>query len=105
MAKKVLKTLWKFKDSEIFHKPVNPVELGIPDYFDIIKNPMDFSTIKRKLNNTVYRNCKEFTEDMELVFHNCILYNGERGVIGAICSNVKNEYKKLADQFNLSLFL
>jgi hypothetical protein len=46
-----MNSLWKFKDSEIFHKPVNPMELGIPDYFDIIKNPMDFSTIKRKLNN------------------------------------------------------
>jgi hypothetical protein len=38
--------LCKVKDSEIFHKPVDPVLLGIPDYFDIIKNPMDFFTIK-----------------------------------------------------------
>lgn len=41
-----MNNLWKFKDAEIFHKPVNPVELHIPDYFDIIKNPMDYSTIK-----------------------------------------------------------
>jgi bromodomain-containing protein 2 len=71
-----MNTLWKFKDSEIFHKPVDPVELGILDYHDIVKHPMDFSTIKRKLNNNVYTNCKEFTEDMNLVFNNCILYNG-----------------------------
>jgi hypothetical protein len=73
-----MQTLWKFKDSEIFHKPVDPVELGIPDYPDIIKNPMDFSTIKKKLNHAIYRNCREFCDDMNLVFDNCILYNGVR---------------------------
>src|SRR6185437_7991044 len=98
-------SLWKFKDSEIFHKPVDPVELGIPDYHDIIKNPMDFSTIKKKLNARVYTNTAEFCEDMELVFSNCELYNGEKSVIGAICKNVRNEYKKLFDQYNLSIFL
>ncbi len=41
-----MNNLSKIKESEIFHKPVNPIELRIPDYFDIIKNPMDFSTIK-----------------------------------------------------------
>jgi hypothetical protein len=60
----------------MFHKPVNPIELGIPDYFDIIKNPMDFSTIKKKISNYQYTNCREFCEDMELVFYNCIIYNG-----------------------------
>jgi hypothetical protein len=45
-AKKLMNTLCKFGESDIFLKPVNPVELGIPDYFDIIKHPMDFGTIK-----------------------------------------------------------
>ncbi len=45
-AKKVLNVIWKVRDAEIFLKPVDPIELGIPDYFDIVTNPMDFSTIK-----------------------------------------------------------
>jgi hypothetical protein len=48
IAKKLMNILHKTKDSELFHKPVDPILLGIPDYFDIIKNPMDFSTIKVK---------------------------------------------------------
>jgi predicted nucleic acid-binding OB-fold protein len=75
-AKKLMNSLWKFKESELFHKPVDPIELGIPDYFDIIKHPMDFSTIKKKLNNFQYTKFKEFCDDMDLVFNNCILYNG-----------------------------
>jgi hypothetical protein len=46
LAKKIINQLWKHKDAELFWKPVDPIDLGIPDYFDIIKNPMDFSTIK-----------------------------------------------------------
>jgi len=43
-----MQVLWKVKDSELFHRPVDPIELGIPDYTDIIKKPMDFTTIKVK---------------------------------------------------------
>ena len=49
LARKLMNTLWKFKEADLFHKPVDPQELNIPDYFDIIKNPMDFSTIKKKI--------------------------------------------------------
>lgn len=76
IAKKLMNLLCRVKDSELFHRPVDPDLLGIPDYFDIIKNPMDFATIKRKLNNLQYTNCKEFTDDIDLVFDNCYLYNG-----------------------------
>jgi hypothetical protein len=64
-AKKLMNSLWKVKDSEMFHKPVNPIELGIPDYFDLIKRPMDFSTIKKKIFNFQYTNCREFSEEMD----------------------------------------
>lgn len=75
-SKKVLNILWKMGDASIFHRPVDPIELGIPDYTIIIKNPMDFGTIKKKLNSGYYVNFCEFDEDINLVFHNCILYNG-----------------------------
>lgn len=75
-CKKVLSILWKMKDASLFHKPVDPIELQIPDYPTIIKNPMDFGTIKRKLNNGFYVNFREFDDDVNLVFNNCIIYNG-----------------------------
>lgn len=38
--------VWKVKGAYIFHSPVDPISLKIEDYFTIIKNPMDFGTIK-----------------------------------------------------------
>ena len=51
MAKKILENLWKTKDSKIFHQPVDPIAYNIPDYFLVIKKPMDFSTIKKKIGS------------------------------------------------------
>ena len=45
-AQQLLSAVWKLKDAVIFHHPVDVARLGIPDYFDIVKKPMDFSTIK-----------------------------------------------------------
>jgi hypothetical protein len=49
VASQILNNLWKFKGAQIFHKPVDPIRLGIPDYPKVIKQPMDFSTIKVEL--------------------------------------------------------
>lgn len=72
------------KGGYLFHLPVDPVKYNILDYNDIITNPMDFGTIKFKLNNGVYVKISEFIEDMKLVFDNCILYNGANSDVGRI---------------------
>ena len=105
IAKKLMNTLWKTKDADLFHRPVDPIELNIPDYFDIIKNPMDFSTIKKKLNNFSYTNLKEFCDDMDLVFENCYTYNGRKTSIGDVCTRIKTEYNKLFEGMKLGKFL
>ena len=104
-AKKLINMLWKVKGAYLFHKPVDPIELGIPDYLQIIKNPMDFSTIKRKLSNNLYTNFKQFTEDIGLVFDNCYMYNGANSSVGLACTLVKNEYQKLYEQMGMEKFL
>ena len=105
IAKQLMSSLWKVRDAELFHKPVDPVELNIPNYFEVIKKPMDFSTVKKKLNNYSYTNLKEYCDDMDLIFNNCILYNGINSYIGEICLRVKNEYKNLFEKFNLDKYL
>lgn len=60
----------------IFNQPVDAEKLGIPDYHDIIKIPMDFLTIKEKLKKHGYYKIEEFILDVQLVFSNCIKYNG-----------------------------
>lgn len=55
--------------------------MAIPDYNNIIKKPMDFGTIKKKLQFNLYSSPYEFKEDVDLVFNNCLLYNGVNSYI------------------------
>lgn len=49
----VLETLMEHEDSGPFNQPVDAEELGLPDYRDIVKKPMDLSTIKVEKNNPI----------------------------------------------------
>ncbi|KAM6472083.1 bromodomain-containing protein 2 isoform 2-T2 [Liasis olivaceus] len=58
-----------------FYKPVDASALGLHDYHEIIKHPMDLSSIKRKMENREYHDAQEFASDVRLMFSNCYKYN------------------------------
>ncbi len=53
---KLMNTLWKGNQAYFFHEAVDPIKLDLPTYFEVIKSPMDFSTIKKKIQGRVYEN-------------------------------------------------
>uniref|UniRef100_A0A8C6S7U6 Bromodomain containing 3 n=1 Tax=Neogobius melanostomus TaxID=47308 RepID=A0A8C6S7U6_9GOBI len=75
LLKVVLKTLWTHHFAWPFQAPVDAVKLGLPDYFKIIKCPMDMGTIKKRLENHYYWNAQECLHDFNTMFTNCYIYN------------------------------
>ena len=71
----MLKGLMSHKHGWVFNTPVDPVELGLPDYFDVIKRPMDLGTILKKLDSNPYHSIDDFEADVRLTFENAITYN------------------------------
>ncbi|XP_061385993.1 homeotic protein female sterile-like [Musca vetustissima] len=74
----ILKELFSKKHSGYawpFYKPVDAELLGLHDYHDIIKKPMDLGTVKRKMDNREYKSAPEFAADVRLIFTNCYKYN------------------------------
>uniref|UniRef100_A0A8D2APJ6 Bromodomain testis-specific protein n=1 Tax=Sciurus vulgaris TaxID=55149 RepID=A0A8D2APJ6_SCIVU len=69
LAKKHLSYAWPF------YNPVDANALGLHNYYDIVKNPMDLGTIKRKMDNQEYKDAYEFAADVRLMFMNCYKYN------------------------------
>lgn len=74
-CKKIVRMLMNHEYGWPFIQPVDPVALNIPDYFDIIKHPMDLSTIMTKLQKNHYSSMTDFVKDVELVFSNARTYN------------------------------
>ncbi|XP_058613379.1 bromodomain-containing protein 3a isoform X3 [Onychostoma macrolepis] len=58
-----------------FYKPVDAEALELHDYHDIIKHPMDLSTVKKKMDSREYQDAQSFATDVRLMFSNCYKYN------------------------------
>ncbi|KAJ8607631.1 hypothetical protein MRB53_040150 [Persea americana] len=46
-----------------------------PDYFNVIRQPMDIGTMLKKLKSLAYKSKKEFVDDLNLIWANCLKYN------------------------------
>lgn len=75
------KDLWKalsivseHPESWIFHKKVDIN--NSPDYFKIIKTPIDLSSIEQNINNFNYHNVSDFIIDVRRIFQNSRNFNG-----------------------------
>lgn len=77
----------KADESLFFRQPV-PISDRIPNYFDIVKKPMDLSTIHAKLTTGQYSNPREFVDDVWLMFDNAWLYNQPNTAVYRNCTNV-----------------
>ncbi|XP_076944756.1 transcription factor GTE4-like [Bidens hawaiensis] len=71
----LLQRLMKHKHGWVFNEPVNAKLLGLHDYHDIIKHPMDLGTVKSRLAQNFYKTPGEFADDVRLTFHNAMTYN------------------------------
>ncbi len=90
---------WIFKDA------VDPVALGLPDYFEVVKNPMHLSLIEKKLENEAYQDLETFAREVRLVFENAILYNGEPSDVGIIAKGLLVRFQKDFDALVQGMFL
>jgi hypothetical protein len=92
-AYKLLQKLKKHKNIGPFSLPVNPVALNIPNYFNVIKEPMDVSKIEEKLQSNSYVSLKEFTRDVNLIWQNAMTFN-------PIGTQIYNMASELSEFFN-----
>lgn len=74
----LLKRLMSHLHGWPFTTPVDVVKLNVPDYFTIIKHPMDLGTVKSKLTSGTYSSPSEFAADVRLTFQNAMTYNPPR---------------------------
>uniref|UniRef100_A0A4W5N6D3 Bromodomain containing 3 n=1 Tax=Hucho hucho TaxID=62062 RepID=A0A4W5N6D3_9TELE len=58
-----------------FYKPVDAEALELHDYHEIIKHPMDLSTVKKKIDAREYPDAQMFAADVRVMFSNCYKYN------------------------------
>ncbi|KAF8899169.1 hypothetical protein BD779DRAFT_64933 [Infundibulicybe gibba] len=74
-SRNALMKLQANKHAALFKQPVDPIRDHAPNYFDIIKDPMDLTTMGAKLEEGMYRNRFAFQADFGLMISNAKRYN------------------------------
>ncbi|XP_053594523.1 transcription initiation factor TFIID subunit 1 [Microplitis demolitor] len=71
----ILNEMRDLPDVQPFLFPVNAK--AVPDYYNIVKDPIDLQTIRDNLRQKKYQNRAEFLVDVNRIVENSVLYNGE----------------------------
>jgi bromodomain-containing protein 8 len=75
--KKAIMLVWRtastHKNASLFLHPVTDNEAK--GYTDIVRQPMDLTSLKKRIENGVIRTTVEFQRDIMLMFQNAIMFN------------------------------
>jgi hypothetical protein len=88
----------------VFHDAVDPIALGLPDYFDVVKHPMHLELVKKKLENAIYCDTDSFAHDVKLVFENAILYNGETSEVGELAKSFLVKFAQIYEKLIAGMY-
>ncbi|KIM39576.1 hypothetical protein M413DRAFT_447053 [Hebeloma cylindrosporum] len=75
--------------NDYFRNPVSKSD--VPDYYEIIKNPLCWTEIDAKLDKHQYWDLQSFRDDIELVANNALLYNKHSTAFHKAAARVKKE--------------
>lgn len=86
MLTEIVNELKLIPGTDAFLQPVNPKR--VPDYYNIVKNPISLQEIKNKITKQQYELRQEFLTDIKLMFDNSRMYNGDNNVITVAAQQV-----------------
>ncbi|XP_042059266.1 transcription factor GTE6-like [Salvia splendens] len=94
----ILRQLTQHQWAGPFLQPVDVVGLGLHDYmrYDVIEKPMDFSTIKCRMeakDGTGYKNVREVCADVRLILKNAMKYNKERDDVHVMAKTLLDKFE------------
>ncbi|MES1908845.1 MAG: hypothetical protein MHM6MM_001700 [Cercozoa sp. M6MM] len=77
------------------HLQVDPVKLGIPDYFNVVKFPMDLGTVKKRVAAGQCLTPRRFVNLVRLVFQNAMLYNPASNYVHKVAKGFLSQFEQM----------
>lgn len=93
---KLVNQIYSKPDAEPFREAVDWKSLGLYDYPQIVKKPMDLGQIKRKIEKEEYPTLHACGDDVRLVWENCKTYNADGSDFYLLAESMS---KKFEDKF------
>jgi len=104
--------IWHHRHARPFKHPVDPGRDGVPDYYEVIRKPMDLRTVRERLAMAarrgreplkpfMYKDPSKFKADMDLIWKNCFLYNMSGDEVHKMGVELKAEFEKRWDDMRI----
>ncbi|CAE7146393.1 unnamed protein product [Rhizoctonia solani] len=96
--------IYQHRGGNIFHNPIKKSEA--PDYYEIVRRPMDLKTVKSRIKDGVISSADHFKRDVFLMFANAIMYNRPGTSVNDIAAEMMIESERhiadfrAAEEFN-----
>lgn len=74
------------------------------DYLDVVKHPMDLSTMRQKAETHQYRTIDQFASDFELMIDNCLTYNAKETIFYRTAVKLRDQVSGVYTKFLLCRF-
>eukprot|EP01083_Nonionella_stella_P093953 263556_1 len=104
---KLVQQVYSRPEAEPFRDPVDWKTLGLFDYPQLIKKPMDLGQIKHRLEKEDYNSLHDAAEDVRLVWKNCMQYNADGSDFYKLAQNLskkfEDKYSKLSKELNIQI--
>lgn len=96
----ILAQLKKHKSSFPFLSPVDPKRDGVLNYFEIVKEPMDLSTIEANLTANAYSSPAQFHAHLNKIWSNSYTFNERGSLVHKLTLDMEKYYKNLLTSDN-----
>lgn len=96
VLKDTVEDLIKLDKEGYFLEPINAQ--AVPDYFDIVKEPMDFETVSNKVDAHQYASVADLRYDVNLICTNAMLYNAKDTPFHRAAVRLQQRVQPILDQ-------
>jgi hypothetical protein len=90
----VVKELMNSRWGYIFNQPVDAERLGLSDYHEIIKHPMDLGTVNKKIDKNNDYTPSNVASDVRLTFNNATAYNPKGHVVHGAAQELLQRFEQ-----------
>ncbi|KAH0476718.1 MAG: hypothetical protein KVP17_002901 [Porospora cf. gigantea B] len=91
----LIRSLKQNEDAWPFLAPVDWKAMELLDYPTVINHPMDLSTVEKNVKAGDYSTSAEVLEDIDQIWSNCVLYNGEGSDYAKMAENMRASTSRL----------
>lgn len=88
VSRKIVGALIQHNESWPFLELITPQRIQLPNYYELVKQPMSLRIVKKRLANNFYLRAKDAVADVRLIFKNALLASKPQSLMAVMAMHL-----------------